>query len=141
MRRRKISLKQLADAAPSRKPGYVEAVMAVASPHSETHVTVSYTDFDDLRERFSLTPLVGPGKELKKLLKLFGIIPEPGCQCNKRAAYMDQMGCQWCRDNIDTILGWLQEEANKRGLLFVKSVARIVVYRAIVNAEAVANKE
>lgn len=135
MKRRKISLKQLEAVAPNRKPGYVDAVMAVARPHSDTHVTVSYADFDDLRERFSLIPLVGPGKELKKLLKLFGIIPAPGCRCNKRAAYMDQMGCQWCRDNIDTILGWLQEEADKRGLLFVKTVARMVVYRAIGNAE------
>lgn len=136
MRRRKISLKQLAEAAPNRRPGYVEAVMAVARPHSETHVTVSYTDFDDLRERFSLTPLVGPGKELKKLLKLFGIIPEPGCQCNKRAAYMDQMGCQWCRENIETIVDWLQEEAEKRKMLFLRSAAKIIVNRAISNADS-----
>lgn len=136
---RQISKKKLLEVSKSRPQGYYDEVMSHVEHEDEKYVYVSMKAFNALKEKYS--PRSGPGFELKKLLKLFGIIPEPGCQCNKRAAYMDQMGCQWCRDNIDTILGWLQEEANKRGLLFVKSVARIVVYRAIVNAEAVANKE
>lgn len=129
---------KLEGSAKRRKPGYLEAVLQASTKIDDNTMEMSKEDYLRIKEEFCLG---GPGFELKKLLKLFGIIPEPGCQCNKRAAYMDQMGCQWCRDNIDTILGWLQEEANKRGLLFVKSVARMVVYRAIVNTESVANKE
>ena len=133
--RRLISIAKFEAAIPHRKPGYTEAVLAVAKRASHTHLSVSDEDYIRLNAQYNPRPSTGPGLELKRLLKLFGIIPEPGCQCNKRAAYMDQMGCQWCRENIDTILGWLQEEADKRGLLFVKTVARMVVYRAIVNAE------
>lgn len=47
---------------------------------------------------------------------------------------MDQMGVDWCEENIDTIVGWLAEEAASRGLPFLSGVGRLLVKRAIHNA-------
>ena len=79
-------------------------------------------------------PLGGPGTELKKLLKLINITATPNCSCNARARTMDANGCDWCEENIDTIVGWLREEATKRGLPFLDAAGRLLVKRAIRNA-------
>jgi hypothetical protein len=76
-----------------------------------------------------------PGQELKKLLRKIGIVASPNCACNKRAKFMDMQGIQWCEDNIDTIVDWLKEEAEKRRLPFVNIAAKILVKRAISNAK------
>jgi len=47
---------------------------------------------------------------------------------------MDTNGIEWCENNIDTIVGWLKEEATKRKLPFVDMAGRILVKRAIKNA-------
>ena len=80
-------------------------------------------------------PGYGPGTELKAMLKVIGIVATENCSCNARANLMDIRGHQWCRDNMDTILGWLQEEAHKRSLPFVKPGARLMVARAIKRSE------
>jgi len=79
-------------------------------------------------------PGKGPGTELKKLLARIGITPKAGCKCLARAIEMDIRGCDWCDQNIDTIVGWLREEAQKRRLLFVDAAGRMLVRRAIANA-------
>jgi hypothetical protein len=76
----------------------------------------------------------GPGTELKALLKTIGITASPGCSCNKRAAVMDEKGCDWCEENVDEIVGWLREEATKRKLPFLDVAGKILVRRAIRNA-------
>jgi hypothetical protein len=77
------------------------------------------------------------GTELKKLLQRIGITASPGgCSCNHRAAYMDNMGCPWVKDNLDLVVGWLEEEANKRGLPFVRMAGRGLVTLAIRLAES-----
>lgn len=80
----------------------------------------------------------GPGTELKKLLRSVGITSTPGCSCNARARTMDANGCDWCQANIDTIVGWLREEAGKRRLPFVDVAGRLLVKRAIRNARKAA---
>ena len=40
----------------------------------------------------------------------------------------------WCEQNIDEIVGWLREEATKRGLPFLDMAGRLLVKRAIRNA-------
>ncbi len=52
---------------------------------------------------------------------------------------MDARGCEWCEANIDTIVGWLREEAEKRGLPFLDVVGRLLVRRAIRNARRAAS--
>ena len=79
-------------------------------------------------------PTHGPGSELKKLLKKIGITASPDCSCNARARLMDERGIEWCEANIDEIVGWLREEASKRGLPFVDMAGRMLVKRAIRNA-------
>jgi hypothetical protein len=85
-------------------------------------------------ERMSLGSPCAAGSELKLLLKLFGIVATSGCSCTSRAAKMDAMGCDWCEQNLDEIVGWLREEATKRRLPFVNVAGRILVRRAIANA-------
>ena len=83
----------------------------------------------------------GPGTELKKLLSKMGIKTKDGsegCKCSDRAKhmdYMEQMEPGWCEKNIEEILGWLQEEAQKRKLPFIKTIARMIVKRAIKNSK------
>jgi len=86
----------------------------------------------------------GPGTELKKLLAgwPFRIVATPNCSCNAKAAAMDANEAGdpgWCERNIDTIVGWLREEATKRGLPFVDIAGRLLVKRAIRNARKAAS--
>jgi len=77
----------------------------------------------------------GPGTELKKMLAKIGITATPTCSCNARAQTMDSNGIQWCKDNTDTIVSWLRDEATKRGLPFIDLAGKIIVKRAISLAE------
>jgi hypothetical protein len=91
----------------------------------------------------NLTPSVigrGPGTELKKMLSKIGIKASPTCSCNARAQTMDANGIEWCKANTDTIVGWLREEATKRGLPFVDLAGKIIVKRAISLAETAEKK-
>jgi hypothetical protein len=80
------------------------------------------------------TPAHGPGTELKALLARVGIVSSPDCSCNARAAEMDRQGVEWCEANLDTIVGWLREQAEARGLPFLDVAGRLLVKRAIQNA-------
>ena len=79
-------------------------------------------------------PTHGPGTELKKLLSRVGITASPDCSCNARARLMDERGIEWCEANVEEIVGWLREEATKRGLPFIDMAGRMLVKRAIRNA-------
>jgi hypothetical protein len=82
-------------------------------------------------------PAHGPGTELKKLLSRVGITATPNCSCNARARRMDEEEAKspgWCEAHLDEIVGWLREEATKRGLPFVDMAGRVLVRRAISNA-------
>jgi len=86
----------------------------------------------------SAPPTHGPGTELKKLLAKVGITASPDCSCNARAAEMDRQGVEWCEANLDTIVGWLREQAEARGLPFLDLAGRLLVRRAIQNARKAA---
>jgi hypothetical protein len=88
---------------------------------------------------YPLARIIGPGTALKSLLATIGITAAPNCSCNARAAEMDAQGCDWCEANIDTIVGWLREEATKRGLPFLDAAGRLLVRRAIRNARKAAS--
>jgi len=134
----KFNIDQLEEIAKQRRPGYLEAVRAASTVVDEHIWEMSKEDYDRIREEYTLG---GPGTELKRLLKMIGITATPNCQCNQRAKVMDERGCDWCEENIETICEWLKEEANKRGMLFVKTAVKLLVRRAISNARAVASKE
>ena len=83
-------------------------------------------------------PTYGPGTELKKLLKTWlRVTATPNCSCNARARKMDVEEARepgWCEAHLDEIVGWLREEATKRGLPFLDAAGRVLVRRAISNA-------
>jgi len=69
------------------------------------------------------------------MLRRYGITSTAGCNCDQRALLMDVQGPEWCLQNIDTIIGWMKEEAEKRGMVFVECAAKFVVLMAIRNAK------
>lgn len=80
-------------------------------------------------------PEDGVGTELKKLLSMVGIKASENCSCNQRARAMNERGIEWCEQNRETIVGWLREEAGKRGLPFVGALGHLLVNRAIKRAK------
>lgn len=78
----------------------------------------------------------GPGTELSKLLKKFGIEPTPTCQCRAKAAEMDAWGPDECEkpERIEEVLAVMREEAKARGLPFLDVAGRLLIRRAIRNA-------
>jgi hypothetical protein len=78
----------------------------------------------------------GPGTELSKLLKRFGIEPTPTCSCRAKAAEMDAWGCDECSkpERIDEVVAVMRAEAQARGLPFLDAAGRLLVRRAIANA-------
>jgi len=81
-------------------------------------------------------PTNGPGTELSRLLKRFGISPTPTCQCRAKAAEMDLWGCDECErpERIAEVVAVMRAEAEARGLPFVDLAGRVLVRRAIRNA-------
>lgn len=73
----------------------------------------------------------GPGTILSKMLEKIGIKSTPNCSCRRRAMEMNTRGPDWCAENIDTIVGWLREESEKRKLPFVDFAGRLLIQRAI----------
>lgn len=74
----------------------------------------------------------GPGTELHRVLGWFKMKPERGCACLWRADYMNKRGSEWCAENLDTIVGWLHEEAKRRKMpVFSTVIARQIVRLAI----------
>ena len=117
-----------------RKP-YADEMIAAGRLVDERTLALDYAVF---AERWRRPPVIAStclaGTELKKLLGRFGIQAESGCPCESRANEMDRQGCDWCEANVPTIVGWLREEATKRGLPFLDVAGTVLVRRAISNA-------
>jgi hypothetical protein len=73
----------------------------------------------------------GPGCHLKRLLARFGIAATDACPCNRHAAQMDLWGPDQCDRNKSEIVGWLRDEAKRRGLPFIEAAGVLMVNRAI----------
>jgi hypothetical protein len=80
----------------------------------------------------------GPGTELKRLLAKIGIHAAGDCPCNRHAREMDFLGCDGCEARIEEIVGWLRDEAQRRGLPWIDAAGRLLVRRAISNARRAA---
>ena len=81
-------------------------------------------------------PTSGPGTELSRLLKRFGIEPTPTCACRSKQQQMDLWGCDECSkpERIDEVVAVMRAEAEARGLPFLDVAGRMLVRRAIANA-------
>jgi hypothetical protein len=73
----------------------------------------------------------GAGTVLSNMIKSLGIFITSGCSCKAHAIEMNEKGNDWCDENIDTIVGWLREEASKRKLPFIDAIVKLIVKRAI----------
>lgn len=71
------------------------------------------------------------GTILSKMIKSVGIQMTDSCSCKRHALEMNEKGNDWCEENIDTIVGWLRDEAKRRGLPFMDALGKMLVYRAI----------
>jgi len=142
-----VSKRAAVSVAALRPPGYLDALRKAASRETEKHFVIPQERYDSLCNDFRSYKVqppppiatTGPGAELKRLLKLIDITASPNCSCNARAREMDARGVDWCEANIDTIVGWLREEAAKRKLPFVDMAGRLLVKRAIRNARRAAS--
>lgn len=72
-----------------------------------------------------------PGTVLSKMIKSVGIQMSDSCACKRHALEMNAKGNDWCEQNIDTIVGWLREEAKRRSLPFMDTLGKLLVGRAI----------
>jgi hypothetical protein len=72
-----------------------------------------------------------PGTILSKMIKSVGIQMTDSCSCKRHALEMNEAGNDWCEYNIDTVVGWLREEAKKRNLPFIDAIGKLLVNRAI----------
>lgn len=129
----RISLQKAVEVSGARKPGYVEAIQAAAYSHTGDNVVLTIEEYRRIKHQYALKK-AGAGTALSKALKAFGIVPTANCPCNYYAALMDAKGPDWCEENIDTIVGWLRDEAAKRGLPFVDAAGRILIRQAIKKA-------
>lgn len=77
----------------------------------------------------------GPGTALAGMLSKLGYTASASCGCKSRMRKMDAMGPAWCEANLDMIVGWLREAAEKQKLMFVEIAARMLVKRAIKHAK------
>lgn len=84
-----------------------------------------------IRQCRAPTPTIcGPGCQLRRTLDWFGIRDDGTCGCDEMAAKMDRWQDE-CWDHLEEIVDHLRGAAEKRGLPFVATAARIAVARAI----------
>jgi len=78
----------------------------------------------------------GPGDYLHDaILRWFGESPTAECQCHSRIAQMNAWGPTGCREHLDEIVGWLVDEAQRRGWRIAKlPVVRWSIKRFVLSA-------
>jgi hypothetical protein len=103
-------------------------------PVGAQNAGIRFSDIASAGSVVKVTPVAkqnGPGLELKKMLRSFGIYETAGCKCNQRSLQMDLWGPDECERRIEEIVRWMKEEADIRGLPFIPAAARMLVRRAI----------
>ena len=85
--------------------------------------------------RKPLPKTCGPGCQLRRSLAWF-VRDDGKCGCDSFAAQMDAWGPDECWKRIEEIVSHLREAAEKKGLPFIATAARIMVGRAIEAARA-----
>lgn len=134
----------------SRPAGYLEDAIA-SGRMSDDGFAVIYTQdqYDRLLLKYrgrnpnatNAMPLTrGPGTELSRLLKRFGINPTPTCQCRAKARQMDAWGPDECAkpERIAEVVAVMRAEAKSRGVPFLDIAGRMLIRRAIANARRAA---
>lgn len=115
------------------------------SPQTVNRVTIGLsllhlrkTNQFDLVKHAYLTNAVteanhGVGTVLKRKLQWIAA-PNQTCDCESKVRVMNAWGPEKCREEIETILDWLQESAEEQKILFVRFAVKILVLAAIQEA-------
>jgi hypothetical protein len=107
-----------------RPAGYLDAVLSAGTVVGE-YVYLEDETYAALAKRYSGSiPPKGPGTILHRVFNSIGIMAVENCPCMKRMAQMDQWGWSECLNRVDEIVGWLGEEAGRRGLPFSTTIVR-----------------
>jgi hypothetical protein len=85
--------------------------------------------------RKPLPTTCGPGCQLRRSLSWF-VRDDGKCGCTEYAVEMDAWGPDECFRRIEEIVEHLRQAAEKKGLPFIATAARIMVGRAIEAARA-----
>ena len=73
----------------------------------------------------------GPGTILHSMFSMLGIKAGPQCSCKRHAIEMNTKGIEWCENNREIILGWLEKESKNRRIPWVETLGNMVLTRAI----------
>jgi hypothetical protein len=138
----KLYIPDLREAAINRPAGYLDEVLVAGRIENEIVLHIDMDVYHALVHKYSPKqlpsisgePMFGPGTELKKLIAKLGLKPASNCKCNARMLKMNVEGIEWCEQNIDTIVGWLKEEAERAQLSFSAIAAKLIIKHAIRNA-------
>lgn len=82
----------------------------------------------------------GPGTMLSSMLESVGIKASPNCGCKRKALVMNLNGYEWCEGNVEKITDWLEEEAKKRNLPFLRAAGKLLIKRSIYMSKRAINK-
>jgi len=84
----------------------------------------------------------GAGDWLARSLRILGFRGHGSCKCFEHAIYMNMQGVPWCRENMDTIVGWLKEAAEEQdmGWIFTHFGTRSLIRLALNRAESYEQK-
>lgn len=104
---------------------------------NKIHVDTDHPDYPRKGKRSK-----GVGTELTIILRRFGITSkEGGCSCKHKSKLLDTKGVKWAELNVETVVGWMKENAKKMKIPFLALPARMVVRQAIKNARRKGAKE
>jgi hypothetical protein len=73
----------------------------------------------------------GPGTVLVKSIKGLGFVISDSCACKNQLLEMNDKGADWCVENITKIVSWLKIQAQNINIVFIDSVAKVIIMRAI----------
>jgi hypothetical protein len=119
-------------AAQNRPAEYRADLEAHVVRDDEESVWIPAEDYRSLVDKYKNSKAAGgPGTELKRVLKMFGVTADPNCSCNSRARQMDEWGPDECEQRVGEIVGWLKEQAGARKLPFSRILAKQAVLLAI----------
>jgi len=127
----RISKLAIDRAAPARPPGYIDDVRQHIVEESDTHIWISSAAYDALVAKYSGS---GVGTELRKLISWLPIRKRECGSCKTLEKRMNAWGPDGCEEYMTYILNRLERTATRRKIPFVRSVAKLLVRRAISNS-------
>jgi hypothetical protein len=114
--------------------GYIEDIISNCIENIDDEIFVlEDKQYEYLISKYKLQS--GVGFELKNMFQKFGIKIEEDSLIDKKFTDMNNLGYEWCELNSKVILLWLEEEAKKRKIPFIRIVGKILLSKAIRNAK------